>query len=244
MKLLQNNSDGLMTTLQEASWAARQLAGDGELRLSESAMAVLASALREEKLERGQRLYGSGDDPPGAWILRTATAELSAYEGKRRSIIQLIHPGEVVGDVPVLLHEPSPITVRVASGGVALFVESDALRSMLKSEAELTYLWLRGCAQRLQALRLRLIRLRGGSLPQVLAKLLLDEAAGDRVLLSQARMADMLGARRTSVNRALRGLRETGVIEVVYSGVVLKDPAALERVAAGPDASVEAHTGA
>ena len=221
----------MAASLQDASWAANRLAPDGRVRLSDTALALLASRLEPRHLDRGKRLYGRGDVPPGAWILQSATVELSAYSGRRRSIVQLLHGGDVVGDVHVLLEEPSLMTVRVASEGGSLFVDGVTLRSVLAGQPELGYLWLHSCARRLHQARLRVLTLLSGTLSQSLARLLLDEERDGRVPLSQSRIAQMLGVQRTSVNRALRALRETGAVEVEYSAVLIRDPGTLSDLA-------------
>ena len=123
------------------------------------------------------------------------------------------------------------MTVRVASEGRSLFLDADSLRSLLKAEPELGYLWLHSCARRLHRTRLRVLKLLGGTLAQSLARLLLDEQQEGRVLMSQARIAEMLGAQRTSVNRTLRILRDTGALEIAYAAVVIRDPDALRDLA-------------
>jgi len=53
--------------------------------------------------------------------------------------------------------------------------------------------------------------------------------------LPQEQLGAMLGVTRQSVNKLLRGFEEAGVIAVDYNRITIRDPAALDGIAARHD---------
>ncbi len=102
----------------------------------------------------------------------------------------------------------------------------------LAGRAQLARGWLTNVAIRLANSQNRLVGLLGGSLTAQTARLLLDEAdAAGRIALSQATLAAMLGARRSSVNKVLGELAAAGLIEVSYRNIRVVDVDRLAEVA-------------
>jgi CRP-like cAMP-binding protein len=67
------------------------------------------------------------------------------------------------------------------------------------------------------------------------ASLLIDET-GDAhpvMRLSQATLAELLGATRPAVNRVLKAQEADGLIRLGYREIAVADPRALERIAGG-----------
>ncbi|MEV5541039.1 cyclic nucleotide-binding domain-containing protein [Saccharopolyspora shandongensis] len=60
------------------------------------------------ELARGELLFQAGSAPPSGRILRQGRVELSEGSGQRRSVVHVLQPGDVDGDVQLLLDMPLP----------------------------------------------------------------------------------------------------------------------------------------
>jgi CRP-like cAMP-binding protein len=84
-------------------------------------------------------------------------------------------------------------------------------------------------AERMAGLQERLVDLLAGGLEAQLASILLREgsASGD-VRLTQDQLAEMLGVARTSVQRVLKSLEASEMVELKYRRIILLDQEALQ----------------
>lgn len=224
---------GMSGVLREARWLVRNLSRRDRADISDAALESLASSIQPQSLSRGQFLYEEGRIPAGVWAIRSGRIDLSSRVGGRRSIVQILREGAIAGDLPVLMESPSLSTAHVGEEGAFLFVEAQALRELLEKHGDLAFLWLHNVILELKEARVRILQLLGADLAQSVARLLLSEQSDDRVELPQLAIAELLGVQRTSVNRVLMALRKSGIVDVSYSSVLIKDRAALSAIAFG-----------
>lgn len=128
---------------------------------------------------------------------------------------------------------PRILTVRANTPARVLMIADDALDRVAADQPilwravnELVY------AQLEQATRLAaqlLVQSPGGRV----AMRLLQFADGSKVSVSQADLAEMTGLSRKTINGHLAALEQEGVIVRGYRAIVLRDRAALERIAQG-----------
>ena len=222
-----------MNALRDARWLVRNLSHQTDAGVSDQALGALASSIKPQELSRGQLLYEEGRIPRGAWAIQSGRVDLSSRVGGRRSIVQILRPGAIAGDLPVLIERPSLSTAHVGEDGAFLFVEARVLRSLLETYGDLAFLWLLNVSVELKEARVRILQLLGGDLAQSIARLLLSEQIDGRVELPQLAIAELLGVQRTSVNRVLMQLRRSGLVDVSYSAVAIKDRNALSAIAFG-----------
>lgn len=194
---------------------------------------ALAGSLGAVGLPSGGVLF-RGDDPSsvGVWIVRQGRVELSVGSGRRRVVVGVLRPGDVEGDIPLLLGHPVPYTARALDDVTCLHLTGPAFESLLAERPAIGRRWLSSIADRLATSQGRLIALLGRSLPAQLAGLLLDEAENDMVMLPQRTVAAMLGVARPSLNKVLKEFERHGHISVGYGSVQIRDTAALARVRA------------
>ncbi|MGH2685589.1 MAG: Crp/Fnr family transcriptional regulator [Actinomycetota bacterium] len=216
---------------RDAAWLIRNLRPERSHPVGDAGLGALAYAIERQDLPEGQLLYKRGTTPRGIWALRSGSVQLSCRLRTTRSLVQMVRPGDIVGDVPILLNRRSLTTAHIREPATLLFVAGHTLRSILSTHADLCFLWMQNVAIRLEGARRRILQLLGEELTQSLARLILDEHVDGRLHLSQAALAQMLGVQRTSVNRALQVLRRRGVVELSYGGLSIKDRGGLEDLA-------------
>lgn len=213
-------------------WLARCL-GRGDLApLSCTDLEELAGHLAEKRIAGGIRVYEQGQLPDRVYILRTGTVELARQIGRRRVVVQLLHPGAVFGDIPLFLRTGEPTEARAVEDSVVLAIDSLTLFTLLGQRPHLARRWLVSVAGRMAALQNRVSDLLAGGLDRQVASWLLREAGPEGAVVSQQTLARLLGARRTSVNQSLRRLEERGLVETGYRRVAVRDPEGLQALLA------------
>lgn len=221
--------------LRAAAWIARCVGRGENAPLHASDLDALAAYLSSRELAAGEALFAAGEPSAGVWILRRGSVELAVGSGRRRAVIALMRPGDVDGDIALLLGMPPPYTARTTTEATAFFLTAQAFERLLVDQPAITRRWLSSVAGRQAISQQRLVNLLGRSLPEQTAILLGDEAEEGVVALSQQILAAMLGARRPSVNKILKDFESRGLIELGYREIIIRDPHALAR-AGGPPA--------
>ena len=184
---------------------------------------ALASTLQVRAFRPGSALFSFGAQAPGVWIVRDGRIELSVGSGRRRAVVQLLRPGDVDGDIQLLLEMPLPYTGRALSEVTCLFLARDGFEQLLATHPAIARRWLSSVAQRLAASQARVLALLGGSLTAQTGSLLVEEAVDGRVELPQRTLAAMLGVARPSLNKILKELEREGLIRISYSTIEVLD---------------------
>jgi CRP-like cAMP-binding protein len=215
--------------LRQAAWVARCVGrGDGApLRAQD--VTALADVLAKRDAERGSVVFSAGEQRSGVWIIRDGRIELSVGSGRRRVVVQVLRPGDVDGDIELLLDMPMPYTARALTDATVLHLSCADFESLVHTNPAIARRWLSSVARRLAASQERIIALLGKSLTEQVARLLLDEAVEERVELTQRTMAAMLGVRRPSLNKVLKQLEADGLITIGYGTIQLTDRHGLEK---------------
>src|SRR5215831_968204 len=152
------------TQIRQAAWVARCVGRGHAAPLRPADVTALASTLAVRIFPPGSVLFASGQQTPGVWIVREGRIELSVGSGRRRAVVQLLRPGDVDGDIQLLLEMPLPYTGRAVSEVTCLFLARDDFEKLLVTRPAISRRWLSSVAQRLVACQARLLALLGGSL--------------------------------------------------------------------------------
>ncbi len=213
--------------VRQAAWVARCVGRGQAAPLRPADVSALASRLVVRTFPPGSVLFGAGDQSAGVWIVREGRIELSVGSGRHRAVVQLLRPGDVDGDIQLLLEMPLPYTGRTLSKVTCLFLARDDFERLLGDRPAIARRWLSSVAQRLAASQARVLALLGGPLLAQAARLLADEAVNGRVELPQRTLAAMLGVQRPSLNKVLKDLERDGLIRISYSAIEIRDAARL-----------------
>jgi CRP-like cAMP-binding protein len=213
--------------IRQAAWVARCVGRGEAVPLRPGDVTALASMLAVRTFPPGSALFREGEHTPGVWIVRDGRIELSVGSGRRRAVVQLLRPGDVDGDIQLLLEMPLPYTGRALAEVTCLFLAQEGFEQLLADHPAIARRWLSSVAQRLAASQARILALLGGSLASQAARLLAEEAVDGRVELPQRTLAAMLGVARPSLNKVLKDLEREGLIRISYSTIEIPDRARL-----------------
>ncbi len=217
---------------REAWWVARCV-GKGEWApLSNGDVEDLAARLSTRSYEPGEQLFAQGQPPDGVYIVREGRVEL-VWRGsmRRRLIVQILHPGDIEGDICTIMGAPPPYSARAIDLVEALVISTADLESLLATRPQVSRRWLSSVAARLMSAERRILQLAGRDLKTQLATLLLDEERDDSVALPQESLASLLGVRRPSLNKVLKDLERAGFVKLSYGCVDIADRRGLARAA-------------
>jgi CRP-like cAMP-binding protein len=207
------------TAIRQAAWVARCVGRGEAAPLTPDALTALAATLNQSRLPRGGVVFQGGQPASGVWIVQRGRVELSVGSGRRRTVVHVLRPGDVDGDIQLLLDMPVPYTARVLDDATLLSLTAADFEHLLATSLPIARRWLSSVAQRLAASQMRLLGLLGRTLTEQVAQLLLDEAVDGQVSLPQRTLAAMVGAQRPSLNKILKELERCGLIAVRYAAI-------------------------
>ncbi len=178
----------------------------------------------------GTQLLHQGADVDRIGIIISGEVECSHRRRGRRQVLQVLHPGEVYGDIALLCAVPTLFGVRAASEVAVIELDAPRFWALLEQRPHVCRRVLFSVASRLEQLERRLLTVTAGDLTHKVAALLLDEVGprGGAVSLSQETIAQLLGTTRPSVNRVLKAFEQAGYVQLQYRRIEVSDPVGLE----------------
>ncbi|MGF0315924.1 Crp/Fnr family transcriptional regulator [Nocardia fluminea] len=218
--------------VRHAAWVARWAGRGATAPLHPGDLVTLADHLEPEVLPAGSVLFSAGRASDGVWIVRQGLVELSVGSGAQRAVVGVLGPGDVDGDIALVLEMPLAYNARTLSATQCLFLPKRDFDSLLTTHPEIARRWLSSVAQRVSAGQLRLIDLLGRPLPGQVAHLLLDEAVDGSVRVDQRTLAAMVGARSASFHKVIEELERHSLITVGPDGIVIADADGLRQLTA------------
>jgi CRP/FNR family transcriptional regulator len=201
----------------------------------------LAGTMMRRTYHRGQTILHQGD--PGDSLFVVVSGRVRIYtlsqEGHELSV-WICDEGEFFGEMALLTGEPRSASAEAMQPTEVLVLQRQAFRDYLLSNPEAALHTIEALSNRLRSTTESAEGLFSLSVTQRIARKLLElmERYGvlqtDGVLidldLSQEAMATLVGTTRESANRALRGLRDQGIVEIDRSRIRVIDPERLEDI--------------
>ena len=202
--------------------------------LSDEDASALRAGIIQVHLDRGERLFSEGDDGDKLYIILEGKIKLTkAAPDGRENLLSVHGPGEMFGELS--LFDPIPRTssaTAVTSARLAGLAHDD-LRSWLSGRPEVAMHLLQALAQRLRRINEVKADLVFTDVPGRVAKALLDLAdrfgvqtpEGVQVNhdLTQEELAQLVGASRETVNKALADFTARGWIQLAAKSVLVTD---------------------
>ncbi|MQA83069.1 MAG: cyclic nucleotide-binding domain-containing protein [Streptosporangiales bacterium] len=208
--------------------------------LDDEGSKALRSCMRDVRLTRGQTLFAEGDDGDRLYVVLDGKIKLTrtAPDG-RENLLSVLGPGEMFGELS--LFDPRPRTasaIAVTECRLAA-VAHDELRPWLDKSPQVAVTLLGALARRLRRANDVMADLVFTDVPGRVAKALLDlaERFGKQTDdglhvhhdLTQEELAQLVGASRETVNKALADFAGRGWIRIEARAVVILDIDRLKR---------------
>ncbi len=208
--------------------------------LDDEAAAALRSSMTERRLARGEVLFREREPGEELFVIESGKVKLghTAPDG-RESLIAVLGVGEMLGELSLFDPGPRTATAVAVTPSRVLAMGHEALLPWLRGRPELAAALLAALARRLRRTNEALADLVFSDVPGRVAKALLDlgekfgETSPSGLLvkheLTQEELAQLVGASRETVNKALADFAQRGWIRIEQRSVMLLDVDRLER---------------
>jgi CRP/FNR family cyclic AMP-dependent transcriptional regulator len=210
--------------------------------LSEAELADLSGALRRTHLRQGANLIGVEQPGEVVYVIASGTLRVQV-EGEDGSLVILgfLGTGDVVGEMSVLDLAVRSASVVATEDCTVLWLDRPTFLVSLERMPRLALNLLRSLAHRLRSANDRILALAtldvAGRVATELSALAAshgeigaDGSTRIALRLTQGDLADLVGASRERVNRAVVDLRRRGIIDLeAQYRFVVRDTAALDR---------------
>jgi len=210
--------------------------------LCDSSLAELDRIAPTSSFPKGAVLYLEGQPSRGVYILCQGCVKLMAVgrDGKTL-ILGIAQPGEILGLQSMATGNPYECTVETLQACQLAFINRAEFLRFVKEHTDASLHMVQQLSNECQAAyeRVRSIAL-SHSVSEKLARLLLqcsgDGPVGDgftplKFTLTHEEMAQLIGSTRETVTRTLSELKKRRVLDLTRSALLIRNRAALERLA-------------
>lgn len=202
--------------------------------LDDEAFHLLTDELTEVDLSRGASVFREGDQGDQLYFIVSGKVKLgrTSPDG-RESLVAILGPGELFGEMALFDPAPRSTAATAVSETRLAGLKNESLNALLRQRPEVSMQLLQALARRLRRTNDNLSDLVFSDVPGRVAKAILDLAdrfgrpATDGILvaheLTQEELAQLVGASRETVNKALAEFVQRGWLRLEARAVVILD---------------------
>lgn len=208
--------------------------------LDDEAAQALRASMTEHKAAKGAVIFAEGDLGDRLYLVISGKVKLGTHaDDGRENMFAVLGPGEMFGELSLFDPSPRAATAVALTDVILLGLANDALQPWLAGRPEVALGLLRALARRMRKTHDSLSDLVFTDVPGRVAKALIElakkfgqsEGDGLRVNhdLTQEELAQLVGASRETVNKALADFVQRGWIVLEQKSVLILEIARLER---------------
>jgi CRP/FNR family transcriptional regulator, cyclic AMP receptor protein len=208
--------------------------------LDDDAAAALEAVMSTRAVERGHHIFREGDTGDRLFVVLDGKVKISrAAADGRENLLAVLGPGEMFGELSLFDPGARTATATTITDSRLASLDHDDLRPLLIERPGVAVHLLQALAKRLRRTNEAMADLVFSDVPGRVAKALLDlaekfgTAEGDGVRvrhdLTQEELAQLVGASRETVNKALSEFATRGWLRLEGRSVLLLEPDRLER---------------
>ena len=208
--------------------------------LDEEGTKALRAGMAEVELTRGERLFEEGEAGDKLYVVLDGKIKLTRTSGDgRENLTSVLGPGEMFGELSLFDPRPRTQGATAVTDARLAALNHDELRKWLADRPDVAMHLLRALVRRLRRTNDVLSDLVFTDVPGRVAKALLDLAERFGTLqddgvqvnhdLTQEELAQLVGASRETVNKALADFVARGWIQLHPKSVLLIDPERLRK---------------
>ncbi len=207
--------------------------------LDRSELAAFAAVTRERGYPRGSVIVFEDDPGDALFIVRDGRVKVVLIgEDGREVILGILGVGDHFGELSLIDGQPRSAHVIAMEDSRLLVLRREDFRLRVQESPRVGWALMQELSMRLrradqQIGSLVLLDVNGRIARLLLARLSADESMAKGKRLTHQQIAQMVGASRETVSRAMKDFQERGWITVERRQIVVTDRAALERLAAG-----------
>lgn len=202
--------------------------------LDDQAAISLRQSMKSQNLKKGQMLFKEGQPGDHLYLVKTGKVKLSHASGDgRESVFMVLGPGDMFGELSLFDPGPRTSTAIAVTDSEVLGLGHSVLLPWLEDKPEVAQALLQALAHRLRRTSEAMSDLVFADVPGRVAKALLElgEKFGSKNSsglavhhdLTQEELAQLVGASRETVNKALADFASRGWIRLETKSVELLD---------------------
>lgn len=202
--------------------------------LDEEAAMALQKSMVPQTIKRGSTLFQEGDAGDRLYVVTAGKIKLSHASGDgRESVLAVLGPGDMFGELSLFDPGPRTATASAVTDSAVLGLGNTDLNPWLVGRPEVAQKLLQALAHRLRRTNEAMSDLVFADVPGRVAKALLDlgEKFGSKTEagiyvnhdLTQEELAQLVGASRETVNKALADFVSRGWLKLETRSVELLD---------------------
>jgi CRP-like cAMP-binding protein len=202
--------------------------------LDEEAAIALQKSMVPQTIKRGSTLFQEGDAGDRLYVVTAGKIKLSHSSGDgRESVLAVLGPGDMFGELSLFDPGPRTATASAVTDSAVLGLGNTDLNPWLVGRPEVAQKLLQALAHRLRRTNEAMSDLVFADVPGRVAKALLDlgEKFGSKTEagiyvnhdLTQEELAQLVGASRETVNKALADFVSRGWLKLETRSVELLD---------------------
>ena len=202
--------------------------------LDEAAAVSLRASMDTVKIPKGSILFKEGDDGEHLYVIIDGKLKLGTSSGDgRENLLSILGPGEMFGELSLFDPGPRTSTATAVTDAKLLSLSHEKVIPWLKQNPEVSLQLLTRLSQRLRRTNEAVGDLVFSDVPGRVAKALID--LGDRFGkttpegllvnhdLTQEELAQLVGASRETVNKALADFAGRGWLKLDGRSVLITD---------------------
>ena len=202
--------------------------------LDEAAAVSLRASMDSVKIAKGSILFKEGDDGEHLYVIIEGKLKLGTSSGDgRENLLSILGPGEMFGELSLFDPGPRTSTATAVTDAKLLSLSHEKVIPWLKQNPEVSLQLLTRLSQRLRRTNEAVGDLVFSDVPGRVAKALID--LGDRFGkttpegllvnhdLTQEELAQLVGASRETVNKALADFAGRGWLKLDGRSVLIAD---------------------
>jgi CRP/FNR family transcriptional regulator, cyclic AMP receptor protein len=208
--------------------------------LDDESARALRRQMSDVKVSRGEHLFLEGQGGDRLYVVLDGKIKLTrAAADGRENLLSVLGPGEMFGELSLFDPRPRTSSASAITDATLAGLAHDALRAWLGNHPDVSIHMLRALARRLRRANDVVADLVFTDVPGRVAKNLLDladrfgeqERDGLHVHhdLSQEELAQLVGASRETVNKALADFAARGWLQISARSVLILDTERLRR---------------
>ena len=204
------------------------------LALDPEGAAALRASLTERSVAKGEIIFQEGEPGDRMYVILEGKVKLgqSSNDG-RESLLAILGPGEMFGELSLFDPGQRTSTATALTDAVILALSNEQLRPWLAGRPEVATALLQALARRLRRTNEAMADLVFSDVPGRVAKALMDlgekfgEVTSEGLMvthdMTQEELAQLVGASRETVNKALADFAQRGWIRLESRQVMILD---------------------
>lgn len=210
------------------------------LALDPEGAAALRASMTERTVAKGEVIFQEGEPGDRMYVILEGKVKLgqSSNDG-RESLLAILGPGEMFGELSLFDPGQRTSTATALTDAVILALSNEQLRPWLAGRPEVAPALLQALARRLRRTNEAMADLVFSDVPGRVAKALMDlgekfgEITAEGLMvthdMTQEELAQLVGASRETVNKALADFAQRGWIRLESRQVMILDVERLGR---------------